>query len=403
MVARRYLNLLGNRNFLGLWGGQSISNLGDSIFHIAIIWIVVELTGSALAVGTFLILYRIPYLVFQIIGGVYADRFDRRRILLLTDMVQGLVTLIFAWLVLTGNVQLWQVYCLAVVFGVAEAFFSPAFSALLPTLVPKEDLVSANALNSVTRQLIGIVGPALGGFLVASVGSGWVALFDAISFFIGALGVWLIRLPQVERKFVKSSFFTDLLDGLKYLKAHRVILVLVVLASLANFVTAPTGMLLPIFAKEILGVGAYGFGLMETGLSLGALGGALLIGSIGRIRRRGLYLMGMLAINGFLLTVFAFSKGLVMAVGLLTAFGLANTMLNVVVMALLQEVIVPEFRGRVFAILVLIAAGLQPIAIGLGGSLADLFGVVQVIAVGGLLAIVVALAGLFLPDIRRLD
>ena len=403
MVARRYLNLLGNRNFLGLWGGQSISNLGDSIFHIAIIWIVVELTGSALAVGTFSILYRIPYLVFQIIGGVYADRFDRRRILLLTDMVQGLVTLIFAWLVLTGNVQLWQVYCLAVVFGVAEAFFSPAFSALLPTLVPKEDLVSANALNSVTRQLISIVGPALGGFLVASVGSGWVALFDAISFFIGALGVWLIRLPQVERKFVKSSFFTDLLDGLKYLKAHRVILVLVVLASLANFVTAPTGMLLPIFAKEILGVGAYGFGLMETGLSLGALGGALLIGSIGRIRRRGLYLMGMLAINGFLLTVFAFSKGLVMAVGLLTAFGLANTMLNVVVMALLQEVIVPEFRGRVFAILVLIAAGLQPLAVGLGGSLADLFGVVQVIAVGGLLTIVVALAGLFLPDIRRLD
>ena len=157
----------------------------------------VELTGSALAVGTFSILYRIPYLVFQIIGGVYADRFDRRRILLFTDMVQGLVTLIFAWLVLTGNVQIWQVYCLAVVFGVAEAFFSPAFSALLPTLVPKEDLVSANALNSVTRQLIGIVGPALGGFLVASVGSGWVTLFDSISFFIGALGVWLIRLPQV--------------------------------------------------------------------------------------------------------------------------------------------------------------------------------------------------------------
>ena len=363
----------------------------------------VELTGSALAVGTFSILYRIPYLVFQIIGGVYADRFDRRRILLFTDMVQGLVTLIFAWLVLTGNVQIWQVYCLAVVFGVAEAFFSPAFSALLPTLVPKEDLVSANALNSVTRQLIGIVGPALGGFLVASVGSGWVALFDSISFFIGALGVWLIRLPQVERKLDKSSFFTDLLDGLKYLKAHRVILVLTVLASLANFVSAPFGMLLPIFAKEILGVGAYGFGLMETGLSLGALGGALLIGSIGTIRRRGLYLMGMLAINGFLLAVFAFSKGLVMAVGLLIAFGLANAMLNVVVMALLQEVIVPEFRGRVFAILVLIAAGLQPIAIGLGGSLADLFGVVQVIAVGGLLTIVVALAGLFLPDIRRLD
>ena len=186
---------------------------------------------------------------------------------------------------------------------------------------------------------------------------------------------------------------------MKYLKAHRVILVLTVLASLANFVSAPTGMLLPIFAKEILGVGAYGFGLMETGLSLGAL----LIGSIGTIRRRGLYLMGMLAINGFLLAVFAFSKGLVMAVGLLIAFGLANAMLNVVVMALLQKVIVPEFRGRVFVILVLIAAGLQPIAIGLGGSLADLFGVVQVIAVGGLLAIVVALAGLFLPDIRRLD
>gem|GEM_PF-2656034 len=186
---------------------------------------------------------------------------------------------------------------------------------------------------------------------------------------------------------------------MKYLKAHRVILVLTVLASLANFVSAPFGMLLPIFAKEILGVGAYGFGLMETGLSLGAL----LIGSIGTIRRRGLYLMGMLAINGFLLAVFAFSKGLVMAVGLLIAFGLANAMLNVVGTALLQEVIVPEFRGRVFAILVLIAAGLQPIAIGLGGSLADLFGVVQVIAVGGLLAIVVALAGLFLPDIRRLD
>jgi len=402
---RRYLTLLGNRNFVGLWGGQSISNLGDSIFHIAILWLVVELTGSALGVGLFLILYQIPYLVFQIIGGVCADRFDRRRILLLTDMVQGLVTLIFAWLVLTGKIQLWQVYCLAVVFGAAAAFFSPAFSALLPALVPKEDLVSANALNSATRQLNSIVGPALGGFLVAlpQVGSGWVALFNAISFFIGAVGVWLIRLPQVERKFVKSGFFTELLDGLQYLKAHRVILVLIVLASLANFVTAPTGMLLPIFAKEILGVGVQGFGLMEAGFGLGALGGALLIGAFGRLRRRGLYLMGMLAINGFLLAAFAFSQWLVMAVGLLTAFGLANTMLNVVITALLQELIAPEFRGRVFGFLVLIAAGLQPLAVGLGGSLADLFGVVHVIAAGGLLAIAVALAGFLLRDIRRLE
>ena len=190
---------------------------------------------------------------------------------------------------------------------------------------------------------------------------------------------------------------------MKYLKAHRVILVLTVLASLVNFVTAPTGMFLPIFAKEILGVGVQGFGLMEAGFGLGALGGALLIGSIGRIRRRGLYLMGMLAINGFLLAAFAFSNGLVMAVGLLTAFGLANAMLNVVITALLQEKVAPEFRGRVFGLLVLMAAGLQPLAVGLGGSLADLFGVVQVIAAGGLLAIAVALAGFLLRDIRRLE
>jgi len=400
-----FLRVLRNRNFALLWGGQAISQLGDAVFYIALVWLVVELTGSALAVGTMMILTQVPRLVLQAVGGVIVDRYDRRKIMLLADLLRAMVVFIFASLVLAQVVELWHVYILAVIFGLVGAFFLPAQTAVIPLLVGKDELITANSLNSMTLQANNIIGPALGGVLISlpGVGVGGVSLFNALSFATGALGIWLIRLPAQEREGAGGSFWGALIGGLHYLRSYPVILTLAGLAALLNFAAAPIMVLMPLFAKEVLEVGVRGFGFMEAGVGAGLLTGSLVIGAIGKVRRRGPYILGLCTVDGLLLALFATARSLQVAIGVLFAFGVINSMINVVLMALLQEMVADEFRGRVFSLLMLLSGGLQPISMGLAGGLADLFGLVPVILACGLGVALIAAGGFLLREMRRLD
>lgn len=401
----RFAKVLRNRNFAFLWSGQAVSQIGDSIFHIAIIWLVVELTGSSLAVGTMMIASQVPRLALQAFGGVIVDRVDRRRIMLSADILRGATVFLFAILVITGTVQLWHVYILAAMFGLVGAFFGPAQTALIPTIVGQGELVSATALNSLTFQANNIIGPALGGLLIslARVGVGGVSLLNALSFLVGALGIWLISVPRQRQASSGESVWYALVQGMRYMRSDSVILTAGCLAALASFVVGPMMVLMPLFAKEVLNTGAQGYGFMQGGVAAGFMTGTIIVGAIGKVRHRGPYALTMCLLSGVFIALFALSKDLGTATGALFAFGGADAMISVVMMAFLQERVADEFRGRIFSLLMLLASGLTPISMGLAGGLADQFGLVPVMLASGLGIAAIACGGFFLRDMRTLD
>jgi len=177
-----FLRALRNRSFALLWGGQTISRLGDSLYRIALSWWILEETGSAAAMGALAVFSLVPMLLFLLVGGVVIDRLPRFRIMLASDAVNMLVVALVTLLAFTDRLQLWHVYAVSVVFGLAEAFFTPAYIASVPQVVSAEDLPSANSLTSLSWQVSGVPGPPLGAIIVAAGGTATAFGFDSLSF-----------------------------------------------------------------------------------------------------------------------------------------------------------------------------------------------------------------------------
>src|SRR5215207_9933148 len=202
MLYSRTMNVLRSlkhRPFALLWTGQTISRLGDSLYRIALSWWVLEKTGSAVVMGTVLILSQIPLLLFLLIGGVVVDRLPRIRIMFISDILSGLVitfVAVFSWLDL---LQIWHIYLASMIFGFVEAFFFPAYQAVTPQITPPDMLISANSLNGLSRRVTGIVGPALGAALVATGGTSTTFGLNALSFFISALFVFPLLKMNIEK------------------------------------------------------------------------------------------------------------------------------------------------------------------------------------------------------------
>ncbi len=187
------LRALGHRPFVLLWVGQVISRLGDSVYRIALAWWVLEQTGSAAAMGTVLIFAFTPQLLFLLVGGVAVDRFPRVRVMLASDLLSGSMVALVAALAFTGRLEIWHIYVMSGIFGFVSAFFEPAYAAAIPDLLPAELLPSANSLTSLSIQLVGIIGPAVGALLVDLGGTSTAFAINALSFFISA--ACLLGLP----------------------------------------------------------------------------------------------------------------------------------------------------------------------------------------------------------------
>ena len=186
------LSSLRHRSFALLWLGQSLSRVGDAVLSVALPWLVYDLTGSAMAMSSVAVLQRVPTLFLLLVGGVAVDRLPRQRVMLASDAVQGLTVVLMAASIGSGHLQLWHLQVMAVVFGAAAAFFRPAFSSITPQLVPKDELISANSLVSVSRSFAQVGGPLLGAGLVASGGIATAFAFDAATFGISVLCLFAV-------------------------------------------------------------------------------------------------------------------------------------------------------------------------------------------------------------------
>ena len=400
------LHSLRIRSFAFLWTGQTVSRFGDSLYHIALAWWVLEETGSAAAMGTVLIFSFAPMLLFVLVGGIAVDRLPRGRVMLASDSLRGVVVMIVAALAFAQTLEIWHVYVASIVFGFVDAFFQPAYTAIVPEIVSSEALPSANSLTNLSRQITGIAGPMLGASIVALGGTHAAFALDAVSFFVSAaclmpiVGVLGLRTPAAK----SSSALHDLRVGLATVFGSTWLWLTIAIFALANVaLDGPIAVSLPFLVKDALHADVDVLGLFYSSFSLGAIVGAVWLGRFKRIRRRGLLTYGAGIVSGIAVLV----AGLpISIVGICLAFfvgGAAIAIIGLVWTNTLQELVPGDRLGRVSSIDMLGSYVLLPIGYGITGWVTDAFGAPMMFVLGGGIGAGLIALGLLHPAIRGLD
>lgn len=398
---------LTHRPFALLWAGQTISRVGDHLYEVALAWWVLQETGSALAMSTVLALAYAPMLLFLLIGGVAVDRLPRARLMLAADAVRGVAMIVLATLAAGDALQLWQVYAASVLFGLTDALFQPAYTALTPELAPAADWPSANSLSSMSMQLGRVVGPALAGLLVAAGGVSFAFSLNAASFFLSA--AFLIPLWRSSRRPARTdgagtSPLADLRVGLATILAAPVLWISILVFAMTNVtLSGPYSVALPFLVTDHMGGDARTLGLLYAVFPLGYLLGGLWLGRKSQLKRRGVTMAVGAAVAGGGILALGLPVPLAVVIVAALANGAALEAAGLAWTNVLQTEVPAERLGRVASLDMLGSFILLPVGFGLTGLATEQWGPALVFVAGGLLTALIALAALGHPAIRRLD
>jgi MFS family permease len=389
-ILRRALAAFAYRDFRVLWFGAFTSTVGTWMQKVAQSWLILELTKSPFYLGLDDFLGQLPILLLTVIGGVIADRHDRRRLLLASQYVQMATALTLAALVFWGRVEIWHILALSFVAGLAQAFGGPAYQSLVPTLVEKKDLPNAIALNSIQFNLARVFGPLLAGATLAAVGTALCFALNGISFLVvivALLSLSITHIPQTERK----PILQDLKGGVTYVRGQPAIVALTVLAFLTTFLGLPLITFLPIFASEIFHGDVGQYSVMMSFSGAGAVVGALVVAWLGRFKHMGLTLLLVQLAFGALIVAFAMSRTVWLSYLLLFFTGAALLTVFSMTASLVQLIVPDHLRGRVVSIYMVAFRGGMPIGSLWGGYAASLSSAPYVLAINGALVSFVAL------------
>ncbi len=402
----RIFSSLKHPNYRLLLGGQVTTNVAFWMEQVTRGWLVYEMTDSPLALGAVQAARAVPLLVFGLLGGVMADRFDRKRQMVLSQNANFLLSLILAVLVHTGHVQVWQVFATAILAGAVNAFQQPARQSLIPELVGRGELMNAIALNSGALNTTRTIGPAVAGALIATVGVAGAYYVQAALFLLATVWTIQIRLPEArerERQRYEGSLLQGVGEGLSYVRTNKVVLTLLALALVPIVLAQPYSSMIPVFARDVFQVGAVGQGVLLAVPGAGAVLGALLIAGVSGTKRKTAYLIGGVLVMGVALVAFAFSPGMAAALAALLLVGGASTSYRAVNQTLLQTNTEDAYRGRVMSIY-LLDRGLAPLGSMLVGTLAHFLGARDAVAIMGVLtAIFAVVVALRMPGLRDMD
>jgi len=359
---------LRERNFRMLWAGSAISAVGDQFYLVALPWVVLQLTGSAVAVGTILMAVAIPRALLMLLGGALTDRISARRILMSTATARTLLVTIIGFLLWWHLLQLWQLYVLGFFFGVADAFAWPAATTLLPSVVKREQLVAANSVFQTTGQMTTIAAPAPAGLVIKALGTAWAFFIDAISFLFIIAALWRLPDPPKAASAAKPPVWRSILDGIAYVRRDVPLRSLMLVAAMLNFcISGPMGVGLPYLVKIKFGSAA-AYGLVISAMAAGGLIGALLAGMV-KIKRRGLLLLGACAVISAGIASIGLLGHLWLIAAVLLLLGCSAGVANVHIAAWIQQRIDATVRGRVFSVLMLANFGLIPASLAVAGLL----------------------------------
>ncbi len=411
------LRALRHRNFALVFWGQSLSRLGDFVFNLALAWWVLEKTGSALAIGAVMVFGALPMLFFLLIGGVLVDRLNRAWLLFFSDMGRGGLLLMGTWLLRIDRLEIWMVYVGALIFSFADAFFMPAYTALVPQLTPRDDWPSANSLSSLSMQLSRVLGPALGGLLVGLGGTTLAFEINAVSFiFSGLLLIPLLSLKPVASPAPEASdmlkpapapnasFLAEIREGWKIVFAQPILWITILTSGVTNILLAgPFSVGLPFLVKDFMGGDEKLLGLLLAIFPIGYILTSLALGNLKRLRWRGpiVFLGGSIAALG--LAVFGLRLPLWLLIVAALINGAALEGVGLAWTNLLQEMVPVDKLGRVSSIDMLGSFVLLPIGFALTGWAVETIGPALTFVIGGGLGAILSAVPLLLPAIRQTD
>jgi len=394
---------LQHRNFQLYFAGQLISVAGTWMQVVAQAWLVYQLTRSELMLGIVGFAAAIPSLIVSAWGGVVVDRVNKRNLLVVTQSSAMILAFILAALTFTGLVQVWMIVVLAALLGLVNAFDGPARQAFVVEMVGREDLPNAIAINSMMFNGARVVGPALGGLLLATVGTAWCFFINGLSFFAVIVCLRLMRLTPRTRVFQIGSPWNDLKHGLRYVLLHRQIFALLMLALIFSVFGISYNTILPAFTDQVLHADATGYGVLNAFIGAGAVVGAFIMARYGERGQRGRWLVWVNLAFPFILLIFAYNANgalaLLLAFGLGIGFMLTFTIIN----TLLQTNVDDQMRGRVMGLYTLTFFGFAPfgnLAIGLR---AEEWGMSLTILLSAACALGLALMVILLvPQVRKM-
>ncbi len=397
-AARRTLAAFTYRDFRVQWFGACTSSVGTWTQTTAQNWMVLSLTGSAFFLGLDAFLQQLPIMLFTLIGGVLADRRDRRQTLLTSQYVQMATATTLALLVYFDVVKIWQVLALSFTTGLAQAFGGPAYQSLIPSLVDKKDLPNAVALNSIQFNVARVLGPLLFSATIAAFATwkfsdqqGMAACFalNALSFLVVISTLMSLRVKHIPPVGVQSMR-EELRGGLSYVRHHDSLVAIIILAAATTFLGFAVLTFLPLFAQQVFHEGAQTYSHLMAFSGAGSIVGALIVAWLGKFRRMGLTALLVQAVYGGLIVLFALSRVLWVSELLLFLTGVALMVVFSTVTSLVQLIAPNEMRGRVMSIYMVAFRGGMPLGSLVSGYLATSLGAPMVLGINGVLLMAVA-------------
>ncbi len=401
----RLLEPLAHRDYALLTTGATVSLLGDGFFFIALAWQVYEISNVPTALSVVGVAWTLPLVLFILLGGVFTDRYDRRRLLISADLVRAVAIGLIGILSVAGVLELWHIMALIAFVGMGDAFFNPASTAIVPDLLPEQLLPQANSIQGLIRPLMmRLIGPAIGGFLVAAVGPGPAFVVDGLSFLASAAAVWAIaaRPPAVDRPRPGiGDTLAEVREGFAFVRANPWVWATLLAAMMSLLVFyGPMEVLLPYLVKNKLGLGPEALGTIFAVSGVGSIMAALLIGQTGlpRLRVTAMYAAWTLGVALFAVYGVMTELWMPLAAGFVTAalFQLGQIIWN----TMLQQLVPRELLGRVSSFDWLMSTGLVPVSFALTGPVSAVFGPGPTMVGAGLIGAVLMGALLFVPGVR---
>jgi MFS family permease len=408
--------VLGNRDFRLFWIGEGVSVLGDHFYMIALPWLVLQLTGDSLAMGTVLALSAIPRALLMLVGGALTDRFSPRRLMLASNAARFILVSVLTGLVFASRLEMWMLYILGILFGIADAFFYPAQSSMAPQLVKKEHLQIANSLTQGTMMLTMLAGPVLAGLLIAALGDGHsnaakmqgiAAAFalDAFSFLVSLTTLLLIKVQPAEGVDAAENILESIRSGLRFvwddvpLRAF-----FFVVAAVTFFFNGPFNIGVPLLADKRFPEGAVAYGTILSTWGLGSLIGMALAGMLPRpnSKRMGTVLLCLVSLMGIGLGLLGVSPTTIFAAAMGLILGAINGYINVFFMTWVQSRSPKEYLGRLMSLLMFASTGLFPVSMALSGA-ASRVDVTLLLAVSGGIVTLLGILMTLNPTVRAME
>jgi MFS family permease len=386
----RTFSALRHRNYRLFFFGQVTSLSGTWMQWVAQGWLVYELTRSAFALGVVGFATRLPVLFLSLIAGVLADRLEKRRILIVTQVISMVLAFVLAGLTLSGRVEYWHVVVLGALAGATHSFDAPTRQSFYKELVGEKDLMNAIALNSTIFNAARLSGPALAGVLINYIGTGGCFLINGLTYLAVIAAYLQMRLPPLERGAERGTHWEELKEGLTYVWNHPVVRTGVTIIAFSSLFTFSYGTLLPVFADVVLKGGSGTYAALMASVGAGALVSALIVASLGNIERKGFLAGTGVILFPAVLMLITFARTIALASVLCFVLGMAMILMTASMNTLVQTAIPDRMRGRIMSLYVLVFLGAMPFGNLMSGRIAEWLGVVSAFRIGAAASLAVA-------------